>query len=78
MKGTEVHFVSALAARQRMVLGQTNVGDRSNEIVEIPALLELLAIEGAVVTIDAMACQRAIAQKIIAKRARYILAPNGH
>jgi predicted transposase YbfD/YdcC len=41
-----------------MVLGQTKVGDKSNEIVAIPALLELLAIEGAVVTIDAAGCQR--------------------
>src|SRR5208283_2753228 len=56
-----IHVVSAFAARQRMVLGQTKVGDKSNEIVAIPALLELLAIEGAVVTLDAMGCQRNIA-----------------
>ena len=61
-----------------MVLGQTKVGDKSNEIVAIPALLELLAIEGAVVTIDAMGCQRAIAQKIIDKKADYILALKGN
>ncbi len=42
--------IEPFAARQRMVLGQTRVGDKSNEIVAIPALLELLAIEGAVVT----------------------------
>ena len=79
-KGAEdpIHVVSAFAARQRMVLGQTKVGDKSNEIVAIPVLLELLTIEGAVVTIDAMGCQRAIAQKIIDKKADYILALKGN
>ena len=79
-KGAEepIHVVSAFAARQRMVLGQTRVGDKSNEIVAIPALLDLLAIEGAVVTIDAMGCQREIAQKIIDKKADTILALKGN
>ncbi len=79
-KGAEepIHIVSAFAARQRMVLGQTRVGDKSNEIVAIPALLELLAIEGAVVTIDAAGCQRKIAQTIIDKKADYILALKGN
>ena len=79
-KGAEepIHVVSAFAARQRMVLGQTKVGDKSNEIVAIPALLELLAIEGAVVTIDATGCQRKIAQTIIDKKADYILALKGN
>ena len=79
-KGAEepIHVVSAFAARQRMVLGQTRVGDKSNEIVAIPALLDLLAIEGAVVTIDAMGCQRDIAQKIIDKKADTILALKGN
>ena len=73
-----IHVVSAFAARQRMVLGQMKVGDKSNEIVAIPALLELLAIEGAVVTIDAAGCQRKIAQTIIDKKADYILALKGN
>ena len=79
-KGAEepIHVVSAFAARQRMVLGQMRVGDKSNEIVAIPALLELLAIEGAVVTIDAAGCQRKIAQTIIDKKADYILALKGN
>src|SRR5271165_4756461 len=79
-KGGEepIHVVSAFAARQRMVLGQTKVGDKSNEIVAIPALLDLLAIEGAVVTIDAMGCQREIAQTIIDKKADYILGLKGN
>ena len=73
-----VHIVSAFAARQRLVLAQTKVGEKSNEIVAIPALLDLLSIEGALVTIDAMGCQRAIAQKIIDKKADYILALKGN
>jgi predicted transposase YbfD/YdcC len=79
-KGAEdpIHVVSAFAARQRMVLGQTKVADKSNEIVAIPALLELLAIEGAVVTIDAAGCQRKIAQTIIDRKADYLLALKGN
>ncbi len=61
-----------------MVLGQVKVGEKSNEIVAIPALLGLLAIEGAVVTVDAMGCQREIAQTIIDKKADYILALKGN
>jgi len=73
-----IPVVSAFAARQRMVLGQTKVGDKSNEIVAIPALLALLAIEGAVVTLDAMGRQRNIAQTIIDRKADYIIALKGN
>jgi predicted transposase YbfD/YdcC len=73
-----VHMVSAFAARQRLVLGQVKVADKSNEIIAIPALLDMLAIEGAVVTIDAVGCQRDISQKIIDKKADYILALKGN
>jgi predicted transposase YbfD/YdcC len=73
-----IHVVSAFAARQRLVLGQVKVADKSNEIVAIPALLDMLAIEGAVVTIDAMGCQRDIARKVIDKKADYILALKGN
>src|ERR1700733_9005597 len=52
--------------------------EKSNEIVAIPKLLEMLAIEGAIVTIDAMGCQRDIAQKIIDKKADYVLALKGN
>lgn len=69
-----IHMVSAFAARQRLVLGQVKVAEKANEIVAIPKLLDMLAIEGAIVTIDAMGCQRAIAQKIIDKKADYVLA----
>ena len=79
-RGTKeaIHMVSAFAARQRLVLGQVKVSDKSNEIVAIPALLEMLAIEGAIVTIDAMGCQRDIAAKIVAKKADYVLAIKGN
>jgi predicted transposase YbfD/YdcC len=73
-----IHMVSAFAARQRLVLGQVAVAEKSNEIVAIPALLDMMAIEGAVVTIDAMGCQRSIAKKIIARKADYILALKGN
>jgi hypothetical protein len=63
-----IHMVSAFAASQRLVLGQVKVADKSNEIVAIPALLDMLAIEGAVITIDAMGCQRDIARKVITRR----------
>jgi predicted transposase YbfD/YdcC len=71
-------MVSAFAARQRLVLGQVKVADKSNEIIAIPALLDMLTIEGAVITIDAMGCQRDIAQKVIDKKADYILALKGN
>jgi predicted transposase YbfD/YdcC len=73
-----VHMVSAFAARQRLALGQVKVADKANEIVAIPKLLEMLDIEGAVVTIDAMGCQRDIARKIVDKKADYILALKGN
>ena len=73
-----IHIVSAFAARQRLVLGQVKVAEKSNEIVAIPKLLDMLVIEGAIVTIDAMGCQREIAQKIIDKKADYVLALKGN
>lgn len=73
-----IHMVSAFAARQRLVLGQVKVGEKSNEIIAIPKLLDMMAIEGAVVTIDAMGCQREIAGKIIDKKADYVLALKGN
>jgi predicted transposase YbfD/YdcC len=60
------------------VLGQVKVTEKSNEIIAIPKLLDTLTIEGAIVTIDAMGCQREIAQKVIDKNADYILALKGN
>ncbi len=73
-----IHMVSAFAARQRLVLGQVKVAEKSNEIVAIPKLLDMVAIEGAIVTIDAMGCQRDIARKVINKKADYVLALKGN
>jgi predicted transposase YbfD/YdcC len=73
-----IHMVSAFATRQRLVLGQVKVADKSNEIVAIPALLDMLAIEGAVVTIDAMGCQVEIADRIVAHKADYLLPLKGN
>ena len=74
-----VHIVSAFAARQRLVLGQIKVAEKSNEIIAIPKLLDMLVIEGAIITTCAMGCQREIARKVIAhklidRRADYVLA----
>ena len=63
---------------ERLVLGQVKVADKSNEIVAIPKLLDLLAIEGAIITIDAIGCQRDIAQKVVEKKADYVLALKGN
>jgi predicted transposase YbfD/YdcC len=71
-------MVSAFAARQRLVLGQVKVAEKSNEIIAIPRLLDMLAIDGAVVTIDAMGCQRDIARKVVDKKADYVLALKGN
>ena len=73
-----IHMVSAFAARQRLVLGQIKVDAKSNEITAIPALLEMMEIEGAVITIDAMGCQRAIAELILKKKADYIFSLKGN
>jgi len=73
-----IHMVSAFAARQRLVLAQVRVAEKSNEIVAIPALLDMLAIEGAIVSIDAMGCQRDIAAKIVDRKADYVLALKGN
>jgi len=69
-----IHMVSAWATQNALVLGQLKVEDKSNEITDLPALLQLLSLEGCIVTIDAMGCQRAIAQEILDQDADYVLA----
>ena len=66
--------VSAWAEANRLVLGQVAVNEGSNEIPAIPALLEMLAVEGCIVTIDAIGCQTAITQAIIDQGADYVIA----
>src|SRR5271169_4230117 len=73
-KKTLVHMVSAWAEGNGLVLSQRKVDEKSNEITAIPKLLDALELAGTVVTIDAMGCQRAIAEKIIEKKADYVLA----
>jgi predicted transposase YbfD/YdcC len=78
-KGREpLHLVSAWAARQRLVLGQEAIDEKSNEIVAIPLLLERLELTGALVTIDAMGTQTDIADKIVAGGGDYLLALKGN
>lgn len=69
-----LHLVTAWASEARLVLGQVATEQKSNEITAIPLLLDLIEIAGAVVTIDAMGCQKAIAAKIRERGADYVLA----
>lgn len=69
-----VHLLSAYAARARWVLTQQAVGEKTNEITAIPDLLSMLDIAGAVVSIDAMGCQKHIAGTIVDAQADYLLA----
>jgi predicted transposase YbfD/YdcC len=69
-----LHLVSAWATEAHLLLGQEAVADKSNEITAIPRLLELLDVEGALVTIDAMGCQTEIAEQLRAQGADYVLA----
>lgn len=73
-----IHMVNAFATANGVCLGQSKVNDKTNEITEIPKLLELLDIAGCLITIDAMGCQRKIAQKIVDKSADYLLAVKGN
>ncbi len=69
-----IHMVSAWASAHRMILGQTKVDAKSNEITAIPELLRVLEVPGCIVTIDAMGCQKEIAQTITGQGADYVLA----
>jgi predicted transposase YbfD/YdcC len=72
-KTPSLHLVSAWATNHRLVLAQTKVADKSNEITAIPTLLELLDISGCIVTLDAMGTQKSIARKIREAGGDYIL-----
>jgi predicted transposase YbfD/YdcC len=73
-----IHNLSAYCQGLGMVLGQVATEEKSNEITAIPALLDLLSIQGAVITIDAMGTQPPIAEKIIKQKGNYILALKGN
>jgi predicted transposase YbfD/YdcC len=70
---SKLHIVSAFCHKNGISLGQKIVDDKSNEITAIPELLDLIAIKGCIVTIDAMGCQKDIAKKIIDNDGDYIL-----
>lgn len=73
-----IHMVSAFATELGIVLGQEKVSGKSNEITAIPELLEALYLKGFLVSIDAMGCQKTIADKIVAKGGDYLLAVKGN
>jgi predicted transposase YbfD/YdcC len=73
-----IHLVSAFLSEDKIVLGQEKVAGKSNEITAIPELIDTLDLKGAIVTIDAMGTQHAIANKIIEKEANYVLALKGN
>src|SRR5690606_7833645 len=69
-----IHLVSAFASANNICIGQVKTEEKSNEITAIPALLDLICIQGCLVTIDAMGCQKQIAARIIDQQADYVLA----
>jgi predicted transposase YbfD/YdcC len=73
-----IHMVSAFASGNGLCLGQVSTHEKSNEITAIPELLDNLTLHGCTVTIDAMGCQTAIAEKILERGADYILAVKGN
>jgi predicted transposase YbfD/YdcC len=73
-----IHLISAWASSNKIVLAQQAVDSKSNEITAIPALLRLLELKGALVSIDAMGCQHEIARQIVDAGANYLLAVKGN
>jgi len=73
-----LHMVSAWACKQRLVLGQEATDDKSNEITAIPKLLKLLELNGCIVTIDAMGCQKSIAKQIVEQKGDYVFGLKGN
>lgn len=73
-----LHVLSAWASDNRLVLGQLPVETKENEIVAIPRLLQLLELKGAIVTIDAMGCQKDITEKIVERGADYVIGLKGN
>jgi predicted transposase YbfD/YdcC len=73
-----LHMVSAWGSEQRLVLAQIATDAKSNEITAVPKLLRMLALEGTIVTADALHCQRAIAAQIVEQKGDYALALKGN
>ena len=77
-KKSALHMVSAWGCEQRMVLAQIATDEKSNEITAVPELLKLWSLGGTIVTVDALNCQRAIAQQIVDQDGDYALALKGN
>ena len=73
-----LHMVSAWGCEQRLVLGQIATDAKSNEITAVPKLLKMLSLEGSIVTVDALNCQREIAQHVIDQKGDYVMALKGN
>jgi predicted transposase YbfD/YdcC len=73
-----LHMVSAWGCEQRLVLAQLATDAKSNEITAVPQLLKLLRLEGCIVTVDALNCQREIARQVIDQKGDYALALKGN
>lgn len=78
MGKTAIHMVSAWAVENGIVLGQIKTSEKSNEITAIPELIKQLELENAIVSIDAMGCQKAIAEQIIEKKGDYVFSLKGN
>lgn len=77
-KKSPIHMVSAWSSAHGLTLGQMKTFDKSNEITVIPELLDALSIKGSIITIDAMGCQTDIVDKIVERKANYVLAVKGN
>src|SRR3954452_7144187 len=73
-----LHMISAWACEQQLVLGQIATEAKSNEISAVPKLLKLFSLDGCTVTVDALNCQRAIAQPIIEQQGNCVMALKGN
>jgi predicted transposase YbfD/YdcC len=76
--GKGIHLLSAFPSHSGLSLGQVKVADKANEIVAIPVLLDMLKLRDVTITIDAMGCQTAIAERIVAGQGHYVLAVKGN
>ena len=72
------HVVSAWVAENQITLGQIKVDEKTNEITAVPELLDMLDVEGSIITIDAMGCQKAIVSKIVEGKADYVIGLKGN
>jgi predicted transposase YbfD/YdcC len=76
--GAALHMLNAWSVENRLVLGQLAVEEKSNEITAVPQLMDMLDLQGCVVTADALNCQKSVARKAVEKKADYVLAVKGN